>query len=703
MGMEGFFSPKSVAVIGASRTRGKVGYEIVANLVQGGFPGDLYPINPKADEVAGVKCLPDLKAIGKKVDLALIVLPAPAVPDAMQACANAGVKSVVIITAGFKEVGEEGAALEKQIVDIARRHHIRVLGPNCLGLIVPGSKLNASFGSEMPALGNIGYVSQSGALLAAILDMAEQNGIGFAKLVSIGNKADIDELDIIRSLGSDPETRVIAGYLESITNGNEFVREAEQISNHKPIVLLKSGGTAAGARAASSHTGSLVGSEAVYESAFERAGVLRVNSLRAQFDLARAFAHQPLPQGTGVAVITNAGGVGILAADAIERAGLTFASLDQATEKKLADELPPASNVHNPIDVLGDALADRYEFALNTALQDPNVHVALVLLTPQAMTDAKGTAEAIVRVSQANPDKPVLAAFMGAGKVDAAIQTLREGRIPNYDGPESAINTIKTMARYVHWRNRPKRVVKLFPVNRHRVDRIIERHLRRNAREIGETESKEILEAYGFVTPRGSIATTAEQAANIADQIGYPIVMKIWSPDILHKSDVGGVKVGLGSRQEVMDAFDLMMYRIPRKQPDADILGVLVQEMVRSGREVILGMNRDPHFGPLMMFGLGGVYVEVLQDVSFYLAPLTADEARQMLQGTRTYRLLTGARGQEGVDIDAIAEALQRLSQLVTEFPEIQEMDINPFVVGPPGTTPIAVDARISVERVDQR
>lgn len=700
MSLDLFFQPRSIAVVGASRTPGKVGYEIIHNLLVGGYEGKIFPVNPKADDIEGLRCYPDLPAIGSTPDLVLIVVPAPHVPAAMESCANVGVKAVVIITAGFKEVGEQGADLERQVVAIAHRENMRILGPNCLGLVVPGCKLNASFGNELPPAGDIGYVSQSGALLTAILDLATDAGIGFSKLVSIGNKADIDELDILRALADDPETRVIAGYLESVVHGDEFVREAEQISQSKPIVLLKAGGTEAGAKAASSHTGSLVGSEVVYESAFSRAGVIRCGSLAEQFDYAVALSYQPLPTGTRVAVITNAGGAGILAADAIERSALTFAKLDPATEKTLAEKLPPAANVHNPIDVLGDSLADRYEIALSVALDDPNVDVALVLLTPQAMTHPDDTAHAVVRVNAAHPDKPVLAAFMGADKVANAIEILRAGRVPTYDGPESAVRTIRALVDYVRWKQRPKRIVKLFPVNRHRVERIIDRHLRRDQREIGEMESKEILEAYGFLTPRGSIATTADQAASIAEQIGFPIVMKIWSPDIVHKSDVGGVRVGLNSPHEVRDAFDLMMYRIPQKAPDASILGVLVQEMVRTGREVILGMKRDPQFGPLMMFGMGGIFVEVLKDVSFYLAPLTADEARQMLVNTKTYHMLRGVRGQEGVDLDAIAEALQRLSQLVTEFPQIQEMDINPFVVGPPGVPPIAVDARISVEKV---
>ena len=698
MSLKSFFNPKSIAIVGASRQKGKVGYEILVNMIGAGYEGKIYPVNPKADTIEGLKCYPDLQSIGQAPDLVVIIIPAKFVPAMMQQCAKVGTKSVIIITAGFKEVGEEGMKLEKQVVQIARQAGIKIIGPNCLGIIAPANKLNASFGGDLPAEGVIGYLSQSGALLAAILDMANANSIGFSKLVSIGNKADVDELDLIKALGEDKDTKVIAGYLESITDGNAFVNQAERISHDKPILLMKSGGTQAGAQAASSHTGSLAGSETAYECVFERAGIIRCDSIKEQFDYAQAFADQPLPAGPRVAVITNAGGPGIMAADAIERVGLSFAKLADETIEKLASKLPPAANLNNPVDVLGDALADRYEFALNVVLEDLNVDIVLVLLTPQAMTESAATAEALVACRK--HAKPILACFMGAEKVRDGVMVLRQGKIPQYDAPESAVTTIKAMADYVRWRTRPKRVVKLFPVNRRKVENIIDRHLRKGVREIGETESKEILEAYGFVTPKGSVAATAEQAANIAQQLGFPVVLKIWSPDILHKSDVGGVKIGLNSEKEVKDAFDLMMYRIPKKMPDADILGVLVQEMCSGGKEVILGMNRDPHFGPLMMFGMGGIMVEVLKDVSFYLAPLTAEEAKQMLASTKTYQMLSGVRGQEGVDIETIAEGLQRLSQLVTEFPQIQEMDINPYVVGPAGTTAIAVDARMSVEKV---
>jgi acetyl coenzyme A synthetase (ADP forming)-like protein len=700
MSLESFFNPKSVAIVGASHRKGKVGYEILKNMIDAGYKGKIFPVNPNAESIEGLACSPDLASIGQKPDLVIIIVPAKIVPSIMEQCASVGAKSVVIITAGFKEIGKEGDALEKQITTTARRAGIRIIGPNCLGVIAPANKVNASFGGALPAVGSIGYLSQSGALLTAILDMANANDIGFSKLVSIGNKADVDELDVIKALAEDSDTRVIAGYLESITNGNQFVREAERISHDKPILLIKSGGTDAGAKAASSHTGSLAGAEVAYESAFARAGIIRCTTIKQQFDYAQAFAHQALAAGPRVAVITNAGGPGIMAADAIEQQGLTFAKLTDQTVERLSSKLPAAANLYNPIDVLGDALADRYEFALNVVRDDPNVDIILVLLTPQAMTEPAATAEAITRIAKEKPPKPILTCFLGADKVQEGVRILRRGNIPQIDTVESAVATAKVMADYARWRARPKRVVKLFPVNRRKVENIIERHLRQGTREVAENESKEVLEAYGFVTPKGFIATTAEQAASIAEQLGFPVVLKIWSPDILHKSDVDGVQIGLSGTKAVKDAFDLMMYRIPKKVPNAHILGVLVQEMCRSGKEVILGMKRDPHFGPLMMFGMGGTMVEVLKDVSFYLAPLTGAEAKQMLVSTKTYQMLKGVRGQEGVDIDAIAEGLQRLSQLVTEFEQIQELDINPYMVGPEGTVPIAVDARISVEQV---
>jgi acetyltransferase len=693
------FTPSSVAVVGASRQEGKTGHEILISLIRGGFEGDIYPVNPKADEIEGLTCYHDLSAIEPAPDLVVVVVPKGHVKPVIEQASRRGTKAAIIITSGFKESGEEGERLEREIVRTARRAGMRLVGPNCLGIMVPGRKLNASFGGELPAAGAIGYFSQSGSLLASIVDMARAEGIGFSKCISIGNKADINELDILRYFGRDDETRVIAGYLETIADGDAFVREAERISREKPVLLMKAGETGAGREAASSHTGRLAGTQQAYEVVFERSGIVRCESILAQFDYARALVDQPLPEGRSVAVIANAGGPGIMAADALEGEGLTLATLSEATQTALAEQVPGAANVANPIDVLGDALAGTYEAALRLALADENVHAVLAILSPHAMTECDATAEAVVRAARENGEKPVVACFLGAGRVQQAVHILQEGGIPQYPSPESAVRALRVMAKYRRWKNRPKRVVKLFPVNRRKVEQIVGRALRRGQTEIPETDASDILEAYGFVTPRGQVATSADQAANLADQIGYPVVLKIWSPDILHKTEVDGVKAGLAGRQEVMDAFDLMMYRIPKKRPEADILGCLVQETVSGGTEVYLGMQRDPRFGPLMMFGMGGIMVETLKDVAFHLAPLTAQEAREMLASTRTYQLLGG--GEEGerprVDLDALAEGLQRLSQLVTEFPQIQEMDINPYVVGPEGTKPVAVDARITV------
>ncbi len=697
MGFEDFLDPKSVAVVGASRHQGRVGYEVLANLVKSGYGGAIYPVNPNADTLQGLKCYPDIVSIGQTPELVVVVVAAKRTPQVMEQCARVGTKCVIIITAGFKETGSEGEKLQARLLQIAKRAGIRILGPNSLGVLVPARKLNASFGGDLPAAGSVGYISQSGALLAAIIDIANATGTGFSIMVSIGNKADIDELDVLRVLGNDQATGVIAGYLESINDGNAFVREAERISRDKPILLVKSGITSAGARAVRSHTGSLAGTDAAYECVFERAGIIRCDSIKSQLNYARAFTGRSLPKGRRVAIVTNAGGAGIMAADYVERQGLVMAEFSQQTLKRLSAVLPTAASLHNPVDILCDALADRYALALQAVLDDANVDMVLVLMTPQAMTQAAATARSVVELWR-QTDKLILASFLGARKVQEGACILQRAGVPYYDSPEEAVAAARIVAQYVDWRNRPRRVVRYFPVNRRKVETILDKHKRRGSTQIGEIEAKEILEAYGFAVPTAAVATTAEQAANIAEEIGFPVALKIWSPEIIHKMDVGGVKLGLKTGQEVMDAFDLMMYRIPKLAPQANILGVVVQEMISRGKEVILGMYRDPQCGPVMMFGMGGTMVEVLSDVSFYLAPLTAEEARQMLVATKTYRMLRGLRGEQPVDIDAIAEALQRLSQLATEFPQIQQMDINPFAVGPKGTTPVAVDARISLE-----
>ncbi|HAK96833.1 MAG TPA: acyl-CoA synthetase [Planctomycetes bacterium] len=700
MTLDKFFNPSSVAVIGASRQKGKVGFDILDNLIAGGFAGDIYPVNPKAEEVLGLKCYPDIASLPKAPDLAVIVLPAPYVPDAISALGEKGTQAAIVISAGFKETGPEGLALEERTAGRARAAGVRMLGPNCLGIASTAAKLNASFGA-MPLPGSIGLLSQSGALITGVLDTAEAQMIGFSAVFSIGNKADIDEEEVIRALADHDGTKVIAGYLENIIQGEKFIRTAEQVVPHKPLIIVKAGSTRAGAQAASSHTGSLAGTEAAYQCAFRRSGVIRANSIEHLFDMAMLFAEQPLPAGDRFAVITNAGGPGIMAADACESMGLTFARLAPETEAALKALLPPAANIHNPIDVLGDSPADRYAQSLAIVLKDPGVDIVLVLLTPQAMTDAVGTAQAIAEQAR-GCGKPVMACFVGYSKVQDGIAVLRQHRIPVYREPARALAAVKAACDYVEFCVRPPRVVRRFAINRGRVEKIIRRHRRMGLRLIGEQDAKDILQAYGVYTAAGDTAHTTQDAVRIANRIGYPVVMKIASPDISHKSDVGGVKIGLRNAQEVEDAFELMMLRVGQRAPEARLDGVVVQEMVVGGKEVIIGMTRDAQFGPLLMFGLGGIYVEFIKDIAFELAPLTDEEATNLITSTKTYALLRGVRGEEATDVEQIAECLLRISQLVIDFPEIAELDINPLKVRQLGQAAVAIDARIGLARAEE-
>ena len=696
--LEGLLYPKSLAVIGASRVPGKVGYSILSNLIAAGFQGKIFPVNPTADEMLGLPCYHDVRDTRQEVDHCVIVVPPKAVMAALESAAAVKAKACTVITAGFKEVGKEGAAKEKEMLDFCRKHHIRLLGPNCLGLINTENQMNASFAAQMPKPGGISVISQSGALCTAILDWAEGRGVGLAKLISIGNKADISETDLLQTLAEDAQTKVIAAYLESITNGPEFIRVAEGVSKYKPVVILKAGTTAAGGKAASSHTGSLAGADIAYGAAFKRAGIVRAEDFESLFDSATALAMQPLPKGNHIAVITNAGGPGIMAADAVENLGMSLDPITPEIAEGVKAQLPSAASVANPIDVLGDADPGRYSMALKAVVNDPKVHGIIVIMTPQAMSNPSATAQAIIE--EAHGDKPVLTCFMGGSQVIDARKAFVQANVPDYPSPERAVAAMKDMVDYATWLNRPPRIVTRFPVNRHRVERILARQARSGRPEMGEVEAKEILRAYDFNVLPGQLARSSEEAVFIAERVGYPVAMKIVSPDILHKSDMGGVKLNLTKPSEVRDAFDLMMLRIGRAAPEAQLRGVYVEKMSKPGREVILGMHRDPQFGPMLMFGLGGIFVQVMKDVSFYLAPLTHEEAMQMLSSTRSYALLRGARGQAGVDLDSIAGALQRISQLVTDFPHIEEMDINPFIVGEVGTEPVVADARMILSGV---
>ncbi len=694
--LKGLLNPESIAVIGASKTPGKVGNDVLNNLLEGGFEGSVIPINPTAEEILGQKCYPSLKKYGKSVEMCVITVPAFAVKDAVTDSVHAGAKSVVVITAGFKEVSEEGAQLEKDIAAICRKEGVRLLGPNVLGLINTYHKMNASFAHYMPKPGGISVISQSGAVCTAILDWAASRHLGLAKLISVGNKADITEIDLLRELADDDETKVIVAYLESISDGKEFIRVAEQVTTKKPVVIFKAGTTTAGVKAASSHTGSLAGTDMAYGAAFQRSGVIRAETFEQLFDFSTALAMQPMPKGNRVAIVTNAGGPGIIAADSVENAGLEVAELDWQTAAALKQKLPDAASVGNPIDVLGDADPDRYRLAITAAMEADTVDSVIVILTPQAMTKPAETAKMIAGCSTGK--KPLLACFMGGRDVIPARRELVAHNLPDYASPERAVASLKAMRNYAAWQDRPPRIVTRFPVNRRRVARLINRHIRMQQVQIGEIDAKKILDAYDFKVPKGAICTSAEEAVEAGLQFGFPLAMKIYSPDIIHKSDVGGVKLNLQNAEQVRDAFDLMMLRIGRAFPDARLDGVYIETMAPRGREVIVGMHRDPQFGPMLMFGLGGIFVEVMKDVTFHLAPITEDEAMQMLKGTRSFSLLKGVRGQTGVDMRAIARGLQHVSQLATDFPQITELDINPFIVGSIGVDAVAADARITIQ-----
>ena len=698
--LEKLFRPDSVAVIGASRQPGKVGHDVLANLIQDGFAGQLIPVNPTTDNLLGLRCYPSLSAYGREVDLAIIVVPQDLVLAVLEDAITARIKAAIVITAGFREIGEAGVVLEQQLTELCARHGVRLLGPNCLGIINTEKRLNASFAPHMPLAGGISIFSQSGAICTAMLDIATRKHLGLAKLASVGNKADISEVDLLTYLAHDEQTEIILGYLEDISTGDKFVKAAEEAASNKPVIILKAGTTEAGLRAAASHTGVLAGTDTAYGAAFNKSGVVRADTFEALFDYAQALALQPLPKGDRVLIITNAGGPGTIAADAVEKAGMRVAQLASHTSVLLREQLPRFAAVENPIDVLGDADPERYAAALNNAQADPEVDAILVILTPQVMTRPAETAMAVAR--HLDGSKPVVASFMGGADVMPGRSQLTAAGLPDYDSPERAVAALKAMYHYALWKNRPPRMVTRFPVNSRRVERIITRRQRTGRLHLDEVKGKAVLNAYGFKIPKGSLAAGAEEAMEIAERIGYPVAMKIVSPDIINKSDLGGVQLNVPDSETVEDLFELMMLKIGRKVPEARINGIYIEEMIGKGLEVIIGMNRDPQFGPMLMFGLGGIFVEVMKDVTFHLAPITESEAVQMLKSTKSYAMLEGRRGQKGVDIGAIASGLQRISQLTTDFPQILELDINPFIVGDIGSDPIVADVHMTLAGLQQ-
>jgi acetyl coenzyme A synthetase (ADP forming)-like protein len=694
--LESLFNPRSVAVVGASANPDKLGYNVLDNIIKYGYQGQVYPINPKEKEILGHTCYPRVTDVPGAVDLAVIVVPNKFVVGVMEDCGAKGVGAAIIITAGFRETGTEGRQLEREVMEIAGRHGIRVVGPNCLGVIATASALNASFAATMPERGRISFMSQSGALCTGILDWAAANALGFASFVSLGNKGDLNETDFLEAWRQDPETDVIIAYLEGIVEGPRFMQVARELTQEKPLIVVKSGTTSAGSRAVSSHTGTLAGSDAAYDAAFKQSGVLRAHSVSELFAFSTAFAYQPLPEGRQVAIITNAGGPGIMATDACEKRGLQLATLSPETVSFLQEHLPAAANFYNPVDVLGDARADRYRLALRAALDDPQVDAIIFLLTPQAMTEIEETARAVVELAQGY-DKPVLANFMGAKDVAAGNRILGEGRIPYYGFPEEAAEALARMVEHREWRERAREPLERFPADRERAATALLAAQKAGRLGLNEVEARQVVAAYGLPLPASQLALNVEQALQWAEEIGYPVVMKIISPDILHKSDIGGVQVGLKNEKEVRLAYEEIINRAYRYMPDADIWGVAVQEMVQVGKEVILGVTRDPTFGHLLMFGLGGIYVEVLKDVVFRVVPLTRAEADEMVREIRSFPLLAGARGEKPSDLNAIVGCILRVSQMVTDFPQIVELDINPLFAYEDGQGAMAVDARIVI------
>ena len=690
-----FFQPQTVAVIGATEKVGSVGRTILWNLISNPFGGTVYPVNPKRPNVLGIKAYPRIADIPEKLDLAVIVTPAPTVPGVIDECAAAGVKAAIVISAGFKETGAAGVELEQQILTAARRSRMRIIGPNCLGVMHPPTGFNATFAGKAARAGNVGFISQSGALCTAVLDWSLRANVGFSAFVSIGSMLDVGWGDLIDYLGNDPRTHSIVIYMETIGDARAFLSAAREVALTKPIIVIKPGRTEGAAKAAASHTGSLTGSDEVLEVAFRRCGVLRVNSIAELFYMSEVLAKQPRPQGPRLTIVTNAGGPGVLAADALLTADGQLAQLSPATVDELNQFLPPAWSHNNPIDVLGDAGPDRYAKALEVAAKDPNTDGLLVILTPQAMTDATLTAEQLKPYAQAF-GKPVLASWMGGADVAAGEEILNRANIPTFPYPDTAARMFAYMWRYT-FALRSLYETPSLPTGKDagapdkaRAEKIIHTARRSGRTILTEFESKELLAAYGIPTVTTHIAHTEAEAVKQADALGYPVVLKLFSETITHKTDVGGVKLNLANAGAVNRAFVAIQKGVAAK----DFLGVTVQPMIKlDGYELILGSSIDAQFGPVLLFGTGGQLVEVFQDRALGLPPLSTTLARRMMERTKIFTALKGVRGRAPVDLAALEQLLVRFSQLVVEQRWISEIDINPLLASPEQL--VALDARV--------
>ncbi|MDY0169952.1 MAG: acetate--CoA ligase family protein [Thermoguttaceae bacterium] len=694
--LDGLFYPKSVAVLGVTPTPGTVPYDIFYNILATGYRGTVYPVAPGKRSICAVRAYRYVVDIPDEVDQVVIVFPANVVNRALQQCGEKGVKSAIVISAGFREVGPKGVERELELKETCRKYGIAMVGPNCLGLINtdPNVLLNASFARKMPDRGRIAFLSQSGALCTAVLDYAREKGIGFSKFVSFGNKAGVTEIELFDYLHQDPETDVILLYLEELRDGRALIEAARRVTHGegaKPILAIKSGRTPQGADAASSHTGSLAGEDAVCDAVFEEAGIIRVTSIEELFNSAIMYAYQPLPKGERLAIVTNAGGPGVMATDAAVRLGLKIPRFEPDTTERLRKALPAAANMKNPVDVIGDARADRYTAALSAVLDDPNVDQALVILTPQSMTDIESIAQGVCDIHR-EATKPIACSFMGASDVLTGIDLLQADHIPHYLLPEWACAAMTDVQRICRWRRQP-----LDQLERLAVDEAVARAII-NAAPPGylpEDEALAVLKAYGLPVPNYRLCQTADEAVAFAEEVGYPVVLRVVSRQVVHKSEVKGVTLNLQKADSVLGAFDRMQRQLRELAPDAELHGMLVRQMIPEGYEVILGANRDAVFGPTLMFGLGGIYVSLFKDVTFGLAPITAAAAARMVRRVTAYRLLEGARGGPAADVQNIEQCLVRVGQLVADFERITELDVNPLIALAADKGNVVADVRI--------
>jgi 4-hydroxybutyrate---CoA ligase (ADP-forming) len=694
-----FLSPTSIAIVGASEKPG-VGKAIFLNILNG-YKGKIYPISPTSSSIFGIKAYKSVLDIDQDIDLAVVATPSKIVPSVMEEIGKKKIKASIIVSAGFKEVDESGAKLEQKIGDIGRQYGIRIIGPNCLGImsLTEQNLVNLTFLKITPKYGEIALVSQSGAICAATVEDAMAQGIGFSKVISMGNKVDMDENDILELLEDDPFTKVIVMYLEDIHDGRRFMNVAKRITfeKRKPIVVLKAGRTPEGAKAAMSHTGALMGSDEIYESVFKQSGVIRVDTMQELFELATAFSKQPLPlENKGVAIVSNAGGPAIISTDSCSKYQIQMADISDSKDF-ISKVIPPHGSSKNPVDIVGDADFNRFEKVLQEILSNPNVGSVVTMCTPSATLDYNELAKTIIRTSK-NTGKTMLAALMGLAEGLENKQILSEGGVPHFMYAEPAIRTLESMYRFSKWLNYKNEPIKSYSVDKYKVKDILSDVKKQGRSNLLEDEGYEVLKAYGFPVPKSVLVNNENDAINASNKIGYPVVMKISSKDVIHKSDSGGVKVGVKDAVEVKDAFNLILSNVKARHPNADVKGILVQEMITRSRETILGAKQDKLFGPLLLFGLGGIYVEILKDVIFRLAPISESEARNMVESIKTIGLLKGARGEKYSDISSVVDCLLRLSQLVVDFPEIEEFDINPLLVLEEGKGSRVVDVRIKIK-----